>query len=92
MTTLHMDVDAMLRAQRNLLDIQSKIRERSEALRRNCQGLPTHWIGNSANEYFDYYTEFDSHVNSIVAQLGEIASELSVEIANYESLDKGFGD
>ncbi len=92
MTVLHMDVDAMLRAQRSLLDIQSKIRARSEALRRANQGLPHDWIGNSANEYFDYYAEFDSHINSIVAQLGEIASELSVEIATYESLDDGFGD
>lgn len=92
MTILHMDVDAMRRIQRSLVDIQAKLRERSTALRRNYQGLPNHWMGNSANEYFDYYAEFDSHINSILAQLGEIASELSVEIANYESLDKGFGD
>ncbi|MFZ5858009.1 MAG: WXG100 family type VII secretion target [Chloroflexota bacterium] len=92
MTTLHMDIDAMLRIQHSLLDIQGKIRDRSQALRRNYQGLPHHWIGNSANEYFDYYNEFDGQITTIVERLGEIASELSVEIANYESLDDGFGD
>jgi uncharacterized protein YukE len=87
-----MDIDAMLRIQHSLLDIQAKIRGRVDALRRNNQGLPHNWMGNSANEYFDYYAEFDGQINTIVERLGEIASELSVEIANYESLDKGFGD
>lgn len=92
MTTLHMDIEAMLRVQRSLVEIQSKIQERVQALRRNYQGLPQHWVGPSANEYFDYYTEFDGNVSSIVERLGDIASELSVEIANYESLDNGLGD
>jgi len=92
MTTLHMDIEAMLRIQSSLVDIQSEIQERVQALRRNYQGLPQHWMGNSANEYFDYYTEFDGQITTIVERLGEIASELSVEIANYESLDNGFGD
>lgn len=92
MTTLHMDIEAMLRVQRSLVDIQSKIQERVQALRRNYQGLPHNWVGHSANEYFDYYTEFDGNVSSIVERLGDIASELSVEIANYESLDNGLGD
>ncbi|MCG3146419.1 MAG: WXG100 family type VII secretion target [Anaerolineales bacterium] len=92
MTTLHMDIEAMLRVQRGILDIQTKIRERVQALRSNYQGLPPHWMSNSANEYFDHYAEFDGNINTIVERLGEIASELSVEIAHYESLDKGFGD
>lgn len=92
MTTLHMDTDAMRRIQHNLVDIQSKIRDRVQALRRNSEELRYNWMGNSANEYFDYYTEFDGNITAIVERLGEIASELSVEIANYESLDEGFGD
>jgi len=92
MSTIHMDIEAMLQVQRNLLEIQSSILRRVEALRRNCQELPLHWMGNSANEFFDYYAEFDGHINAIVERLGEIASELSVEIANYESMDAGFGD
>lgn len=92
MTTLHMDIEAMLHIQRSLVDIQSKIQERVQALRRNYQELPYNWVSHSANEYFDYYTEFDGNISSIVERLGDIASELSVEIANYESLDEGFGD
>jgi WXG100 family type VII secretion target len=92
MTTLHMDTDAMRRIQHGLLDVQVKIKERVQALRRNYEGLPHNWMGYSANEYFDHYTEIDGNISSIVERLGDIANELSAEIANYEALDNGLGD
>lgn len=92
MTTLHMDTNAMRRIQRSLADIESKIQNRVQSLRRNSQGLSYHWVGNSANEYFDYYAELDGNINRIMRRLDEVASDLSVEIAKYESLDDGLGD
>jgi WXG100 family type VII secretion target len=91
MTTIHMDIDAMLQIQHSLVEIQGQIQSRVLALRRNYQGLPHNWMGHSANEYFDYYTEFDGNVTAIVERLGDIASELSAEIANWESMDNGLG-
>ena len=92
MTTIHMDIEAMQRIQRNLIEIQGQIQDRIQALRRNYQSLPYNWIGDSANEYFDHYTEFEANVTSVVETLGEIASELAIEIANWESMDNGLGD
>jgi len=89
MTTIHMDVEAMRRIQNDLMEIQGQIQNKVLALRRNYHGLPNIWVGNSANEYFDHYSEFDSNVINIVERIGEITSELSVEIANYESMDSG---
>ncbi len=92
MTTIHMDIEAMRRIQNDLNDIQGHIQNKLQALRRNYQGLPDSWISNSANEYFDYYTEFDGNVKKIMDKISDIASELSAEIANYETMDKGLGD
>jgi WXG100 family type VII secretion target len=89
MTTIHMDIEAMRRIQNELMEIQGQIQNKVLALRRNYQGLPNAWIGSSANEYFDHYTEFDGNVTNIVERIGEIASELSAEIANYENMDNG---
>ncbi len=90
MTTIHMDVDAMRRVQHSLRGLQGQIQDRIMPLRRNAQGLPQSWIANSANEYFDYYAEFDTYISSLIERLGDMASELSAEIARWERMDDGF--
>ena len=91
MTTIHMDIEAMRRIQNDLNYISGHIQNKLQALRRNHQGLPNNWISNSANEYFDYYAEFEGNVKSIMDKISDIASELSAEVTNYESMDKGLG-
>lgn len=90
MTTIHMDVDAMRRIQHSLVVIQGQIQDRVIPLRQNFQALPPSWIAQSANEYFDYYSEFDTYINGLIERLGDMASELSGEIAAWERMDDGF--
>ncbi|MFZ5903242.1 MAG: hypothetical protein ACOYZ8_06810 [Chloroflexota bacterium] len=89
MTTIHMNVDAMWNIQRNVMEVQGLIQRKAQPLRNDYAGLPYHWIGNSANEYFSEYEEFEAVVSSVVEKLSEIASELAEEISRWESMDNG---
>jgi len=92
MTTIHMDVNAMRRIQHSLSAIPGQIQNKVMPLRRNHQGLSHDWVANSANEYFDYYADFDRNIARLLNRLNDLAAELSSEIARWEQMDKGFGD
>lgn len=91
MTTLYMDIIAMRKIRRDLEEMRGQIQNRIQTLRRINQGLNNDWVGNSANEYLNRFNQIDARLAKISQRMDDIASELSVEIANWESIDRKFG-
>lgn len=91
MTIMHMDVSAVRAVQRGLEEAASQIERQLTILRRNNQGLYDDWVANSANEYHTQFSDFEARLTSIARGLEEISSELSSEIAIWESTDRTFG-
>jgi uncharacterized protein YukE len=91
MTTMHMDVSGVRAVQRGLEVAASRIEQQIAVLRRNNQGLYDDWIANSANEYHAQFSELEAQLIQIARGLEEISSELSTEIAIWESVDRTFG-
>jgi len=91
MTTMHMEVSGVRAVQRGLEVAASRIEQQLAILRRNNQGLYDAWIANSANEYQAQFSELEAQFTRIARGLEEISSELSTEIAIWESVDKTFG-
>lgn len=91
MNIMHMDVSAVRAVQRGLEVAASRIEQRLAALRRNNQGLYDAWVANSAIEYHDQFSELEARLTRVARGLEEISSELSTEIAIWQSTDKTFG-
>lgn len=92
MTTLYMDVSAMRAIQRELEKAASQIESQLVLLRRNNQALHQNtWIANSANQYHAQFSELTARLSNIAKGLRATSSELSAEIARWESMDKTFG-
>lgn len=91
MTMMHMDVSAVRAVQRGLEEAAGQIERQLTILRRNNQGLYDDWVANSANEYHIQFSELEARLTRIARGLEEISSELSSEIAIWESTDRTFG-
>lgn len=84
MPTLHMEVEAMLNVQRKLMQLHSSIQNIIQSTNSYIYGLPPHWQGNSANEFFTLYNESISQISAVLEPLSEMAAELAEEIARWE--------
>lgn len=91
MTIMHMDVSAVRAVQRGLEEAAGQIEHQLAILRRNNQGLFDDWVANSASEYHTQFSELEARLTRIAQGLEEISSELSSEIAIWESTDRTFG-
>lgn len=92
MTTLYMDVSAMRAIQRELEKAAREIERQLVLLRRDNQILHQNtWIANSANQYHAQFSDLTARLNNIAKDLQATSSEISAEIAHWESMDKKFG-
>jgi len=90
MTTLHMDIEAMLAVVKKLDEVQNTLNLYSQKMTDYVYGLPPDWQGHSAVEFFDKYETWRSAVTGIASSLGDISERLSGEISTWEAADSKF--
>ena len=84
MTTVYMNADEMHAIQRKLLKLQSSIQRITSLTNTKIYGVAPHWQSTSANIFFEQYSEASGVFSEVVEVLGEIASELEVDIVAWE--------
>ena len=90
MTTLHMEIEAMLAVQRELITMQNQLNRYTQYMNNYVYGLPSDWQADSATEFFGYYEDWRSAITGVAGTLGDIAERLSAAIADWEAADHSF--
>lgn len=88
MTAVYMNADEMHAIQRKLLKLQSSIQRITSLTNTKIYGVAPHWQSTSANIFFEQYGEASGVFSEVVEILGEIASELEVDITAWEVMSE----
>jgi len=84
MATLHMDVEQVESAQRNMMTQHGQLKAALDSITSQINSMiPANWQGNSAQEFQSVYDNLQRNINNQLAELEQLATRLNSEIAEW---------
>ncbi len=92
MATIHMDVDSVRNAKRNLQRIHSTLSDALSEMDRAVNPVIGHdWLSGSANEFNSLYSDIRGQMIREMSNLEKMASELDRQIRVWEEISARLG-
>lgn len=92
MPTLHMEVESCRTAQKSLQDGYGVMDSTFKGMVNAIGGLESGaWVGNSATEFFQLFSDFKSTVSAKLEELNNMSMRLSAEITEWENMAQKLG-
>ncbi len=84
MATLHLETDVAKDTQQTLASRQQTVASEIGAMLNAVSNLRSNWQGNSANQFFQEFEQWNSAMQKMLEELSKISTNLGAEIAEWE--------
>lgn len=91
MATLKMDIEAARTVELDINTSRDQIETSLNSMNAKVENLQPNWMGNSATQFFDRYTEMRTQLINYLESLGNLGTSLGQEISQWEEMARTLG-
>lgn len=91
MTILFMETDVAKQTQAKMVSTQQEFANHLVDMNAAISNLQQNWLGNSATQFNDEYSEWSNALRSFLEELSKMSERLQNEINEWEATAQKFG-